>query len=140
MTADRLLLLLLRFNAAILLCAAPCALLPFAWMDAVHRDWLGLGPLPDAVITRYMARSLSLVYAMHGVVILAVTLNWNRYRPLVPVLACLHIAFGCAMLAVDLSAGVPWWWALGEGPSLAAFGVVKLLLYRRASRGEPGAL
>jgi len=35
MTADRVLILLLRANAVILLCAAPCALLPFAWMDAV---------------------------------------------------------------------------------------------------------
>jgi hypothetical protein len=139
MTADRLLLFLLRFNAAILLCAAPCAMLPFAWMDTVHREWLGLGSLPDAVITRYLTHSLSLVYAMHGVVVLTVTRNWQRYRPLVPVLAWLHIAFGCGMLAVDLDAGVPWWWAMSEGPSLAGFGIVKLLLYRRASRGEPGA-
>ena len=88
MTADRLLLFLLRADAAVVLCAAPCALLPFAWMDAVHRDWLGLGPLHDSPVTRYMARSLSLVYATHGAVVLAVTLDWKRYRPLVPVLAC----------------------------------------------------
>ena len=35
MTADRVLFVLLRANAVVLLCAAPCALLPFAWMDAV---------------------------------------------------------------------------------------------------------
>lgn len=134
MTADRLLRLLLRANALILLCAAPCALLPVAWMDAVHRDWLGLGPLPDAVITRYMARSLSLVYALHGAVTLAVTLNWDRYRPLAPVLAGLHVAFGLAMLAVDLEAGVPWYWAATEGPGIALYGAVLLVLYRRANR------
>ena len=64
MTADRLLLLLLRLNAAVLLLAAPCALLPFAWMDAVHRDALGLGSLSDIPITKYMARSLSLVFSI----------------------------------------------------------------------------
>lgn len=138
MTADRLLLLLFRFNAVILLCAIPCALLPFAWMDTVHREWLGLGSLPDAIITRYLTRSLCLVYAMHGVVVLTVTLNWQRYRPFVPVLAWLHLLFGCAMLAIDLDAAVPWWWAVSEGPSLVGYGIVVLLLYRRANRGEPG--
>jgi hypothetical protein len=135
-TADRVLLLLLRFNAAMLLLAAPCALLPFAWMDAVHRDWLGLGPLPDALITRYMARSLSLTYALHGAVILGLTRDWPRYRPFVPYLAGLHIAFGCGIFAIDVSNGIPWWWAVGEGSS-AGFGVVLLIVYRRASRGAP---
>ena len=138
MTADRLLLFLLRADAAVVLCAAPCALLPFAWMDAVHRDWLGLGPLHDSPVTRSMARSLSLVYAMHGAVVLAVTLDWKRYRPLVPVLAWLHVGLGCGLLAVDLDAGVPWWWAAGEGPSLVLYGTALLVLYRRARRAGPG--
>ena len=91
MTPERLLLLLLRINAGVLLLAAPCALLPFAWMDAVHREALGLGSLSDVPITRYLARSLSLVYAMHGAVVLFVTLNWQRMRFAVPYLAALHI-------------------------------------------------
>jgi hypothetical protein len=137
MTADRLLLWLVRLNAAILLCALPCALLPFSWMDAVHRDYLGLGPLPDAAIVRYMARSLSLVYAGHGIVALAVALDWQRYRTLAPLLAWLHVGFGLAMVGVDLEAGLPWWWVAGEGPPLAGFGVLMLWLYRRASRFAP---
>jgi hypothetical protein len=137
MTADRLLLWLVRLNAVILLCALPCALLPFSWMDAVHRGWLGLGPLPDAAITRYMARSLSLVYAGHGFVALAVALDWQRYRTLAPLLAWLHVGFGAAMVAIDLEAGLPWWWIAGEGPPLAGFGVLMLALYRRASRFAP---
>src|SRR5438874_1737454 len=66
MTAERALFWVLRLNAGVLLLALPCALLPFAWMDVVHRDAPGLGPLPDLPITRYMARSLSLVYAGRG--------------------------------------------------------------------------
>jgi len=134
-TADRLLLLLLRVNGAVLLLAAPCALLPFAWMDTVHRDWLELGPLPDALITRYLTRSLALTYALHGSIVLGLTRNWPRHRSLVPYLAYLHIAFGCAIVVVDWSSGLPWWWALGEGSS-AGFGVVLLLVYQRASRSE----
>lgn len=134
MTAEPLLHRLMQLNAGILLLALPCALLPFAWMDAVHRDALGLGSLPDAPITKYMARSLSLVYALHGAVILAVTLNWDRYRPAVPVLAALHIALGCAMLAVDLDAGMPWYWTAAEGPGLIGFAIVVLAVNRRAKR------
>jgi hypothetical protein len=134
MTADRFLFWLIRFNAAVLLLAAPCALLPFAWMDAVHRDALGLGPLPDVPITRYMARSLALVYATFGAITLFVTLDWERYRPGVPFLAWLHVAFGCAMLAIDLDAGMPWWWTAVEGPPLVGLGFLMLALYRRAGR------
>ena len=134
MTADRLLWWLMRLDACVLLCAAPCALLPFEWMDAVHRDWLGLGPLPDAAVTRYMARSLSLMYALHGAVVLTVTVRWAEYRSLVPVLSYLHMALGAGLLLADRDAGLPWWWAAGEGPGVFAFGLVKLLLYRRAGR------
>ena len=131
MTSDRLLLLLLRLNAAVLLLAAPCALLPFEWMDEVHRG-LGLGALPDTPITLYMARSLSLTYALHGAVVLGLTRQWPRYRDFVPWLACLHIAFGCAIVAVDVSAGLPWWWAAGEGSS-AGFGLALLVVSRAAN-------
>jgi hypothetical protein len=138
-TADRLLLLLLRANAAILLCALPCAVLPFEWMDAVHR-WLGLGPLPDAPVTRYLTRSLALVYGMHGAVVLGVTLHWPRFKPAVPFLVLLHMLLGAALVAVDLTSGVPWWWAATEGPGLVAYGLLVLFVYRRASSAPPGAL
>src|ERR1700733_6263822 len=101
MTSDRMLLFLLRANAAILLLAAPCALLPFGWMDAVHHR-LGLGPLADSPLTRYLTRSLSLLYAMHGAMILTVTLDWVRYRSFAPVIAWLHIGYGGVMLLVAL--------------------------------------
>jgi hypothetical protein len=134
MTADRFLLWLLRLNAAVLLVATPCALLPFAWMDAVHREALGFGPLPDVPIIRYMARSLALLYATYGLITLYITLDWPHYRSAVPLLAWLHVVFGGAMLAVDLDAGMPWWWIAAEGPPLAVMGLAMLILYRRAKR------
>ncbi len=136
MSAERLLRWLLWVNAGILLLALPCALLPFAWMDAVHREALGLGPLPDIPITKYMARSLSLVYALHGAVILVILSDWQRYRPAVPIISSLHVGFGCAMLAVDVDAGLSWWWAAGEGPGLAGYALVVLAVNRRASRAN----
>lgn len=133
MTADRFLWWLMRVDACIVLCAIPCAFLPFEWMDFVHREWLGLGPMTDTPLTRYMARSLSLVYALHGAVVFTVTARWRELRSLVPVLAWLHMALGCGLLFADLNANLPWWWTGVEGPGLVAFGLVKLFLYKRAS-------
>jgi hypothetical protein len=132
MTADRLLRILLWINAVVLLLAAACALLPFAWMDAVHRDVLGFGSLADAPITKYMARSLSLLYAGYGVVTLFVVLNWERLKFTVPLIAWMHVVFGAGMFAIDLDAGLPMWWVAGEGPGLVVFGFAMLALYRRA--------
>jgi hypothetical protein len=137
-TADRLLLILTRIDAAVVLCAYPCALLPFAWMDFVHREWLGLGPLPDAAITRYLSRSLSLVYATHAVLMMAITFDWERYRPLIRVAATAHIILGVGLFLTDLDAGMPWYWTVFEGPGVAALGLFQLFLYRRASRGDAG--
>jgi hypothetical protein len=69
---------------------------------------------------------------MHGAVVLFVTFHWERLRFVVPYLAWLHVAFGCAMFAVDLDAGLPWWWVAGEGPSLVGFAMVVLAVNRRA--------
>ena len=55
----------LRLVGAFSLLALPCALMPFSWMDATHR-WLGLGTLPSEPIVAYLARSLSLFYALLG--------------------------------------------------------------------------
>jgi hypothetical protein len=134
MTTERLLFWLVRVNAGVILLAAPCALLPFAWMDAIHREAFGLGALPDIPMTQYMARSLCLAYALHGAVILSVTFDWARYRPLVPLLARLHIGFGCAMLVVDWQSGLPWWWMLAEGPTIIGFGLLILAVNRRANQ------
>jgi len=54
----------------------------------------------------------------------------------VPFLAWLHVALGCGLLLVDLDAGLPWWWAAAEGPSLVALGFLILVLYRRANRSK----
>ena len=93
---------------------------------------LGLGDLANVPITRYMARSLSLVYGMHGVLLWAVTRTWERYRDAVPFLARLHIALGAALFAVDLDAGLPWWWVASEGPGLIGYGLIVLAVNRRA--------
>jgi hypothetical protein len=117
---EKLLTLLLRISAAVTLLAFPCALLPVAWMDWTHQQ-LGLGELPRGPILLYLARSLSLMYGMHGAITLTLSLDVRRYLPVIRVLALLMVLFAGAMVLVDLDAGLPWYWIAGEGPSLAVF-------------------
>jgi hypothetical protein len=127
--ADRLLAWVLRLVGGVELLAIPFILFPLPWMDAVHARLFGQ-PLPHGPVVEYMARSLSILYAGHGALVVRMSFDVVRFRPLVTFLGWLHLYFGTALLAADLAAGMPWFWTVGEGPFIAAFGVVILLLAR----------
>lgn len=112
----------LRAHALVLLLALVPIFFPFEWMDKIH-GWLGLGELPEARITQYLTRSLSLVYALHGAVCLALTMNMKKYLPFIQLVAGFHFVFGGLSLAIDLNAGMPWFWTIGEGPMIMLFAI-----------------
>jgi len=124
---------LLRLVGGVELCAIPFLLFPFGWMNDVHDRVLGLGPLPNAPVVEYMARSLSALYAVHGSVVFWISFDVSRYRPLIRFLGVLHIALGLVVLATDVTAGLPWWWVAGEGPGIVAGGVAVLFLNRNSN-------
>jgi hypothetical protein len=128
--ADSLLTILLRLVGGIELCAIPFIFFPFPWMDAVHDRLLGLGTLPGGPIVEYLTRSLSAMYAVHGAVVFRISFDVARFRPLVAFLGWLHLALGLTILGIDLAAGVPWWWTMGEGPGIAAGGAIVIWLER----------
>lgn len=107
--------------------------LPVEWMAATHR-WLGLGHFPAVPIVDYLTRSLSALYAIHGGLLLVVSGNVRRYSVVVAYLAVVSILFGVAMVVIDLRAGMPLFWTLGEGPPLFAFGLLLLYLLRFVPR------
>src|SRR4051812_33374869 len=133
-TADAALKWVLRLVGGVELLAIPFILFPVGWMDAVHTRLFG-HPLPTGPVVEYMARSLSILYAGHGAMVVRMSLDVNRFRPLVAFLGGLHLFFGLALVATDLAAGMPWFWVVGEGPGIAALGVVILLLARKGERG-----
>jgi hypothetical protein len=125
--SEKALIVLLRGSAIILLTAIVPAVMPFAWMDEIHRQ-LGMGNLPKGPIMGYLTRSLSAMYAMHGGVVLFVSLDVRRFLPVVRCLAVLLVVFGVGMIALDVMVGMPWFWVLGEGPFIVIFGIVALWL------------
>jgi hypothetical protein len=130
LSKDAMLKILLRLVGGVELCAIPFLFFPLAWMNEVHDRVLGLGPLPAAPVVEYMARSLSALYAVHGAVVFRLSFDVERFRPLVGLLGWLHTVLGLVIFATDLVAGLPWWWVAGEGPGIAAGGLLVLLLSR----------
>jgi hypothetical protein len=126
---ERALALLLRASAVLLLIALLPAVMPFAWMERIHSD-MGMGQLPNTPIVAYLTRSLSLMYAMHGAIVLFLSFNVRRHLPVIKCLAALGVVFGIGMLALDCAVGMPRFWTIGEGPFIAALGVVLLWISR----------
>ena len=127
-----LLTIVLRLGGGVMTLAFPMALLPTATMVSVH-EALGLGafPSPDAPLVGYLTRTLSLLYGFHGVLLLLVSSDVVRYAPIVRFLGIMNITFGLAVLGIDLWVGMPLLWTWGEGPMIAATGVVFLALVSR---------
>jgi hypothetical protein len=133
MEAQRLLVGMLRFGAVMTGSAFLTLPLSVESMAAVHR-WLGLGELPRAPIVEYLARSVSAFYGLHGVLLFMLSTDVERYARLIAMIAVTTVLFGLILLAVDVHAGLPAYWTIGEGPFVALIGVVLLTLNRAASR------
>ncbi len=110
--------------------ALGAAVMPRAWMNAAAVA-LGLGPLPSEPVVGYLARSASVLYALHGLTVLYVSFDVVRYGPLIRFLAILAVFHGVIVLGIDLGEGMPRWWQCVEGPCFASTGVVVLWLQRR---------
>ena len=90
---EKTLALLLRLDAILLLTALVPSMMPFAWMQAIHRS-LGMGELAGGPLIGYLTRSLSVMYAVHGAVMLFVSLDVRRYFPVVRFIVVLGLLLG----------------------------------------------
>ena len=126
----------MRLSGAIMLLAFPAALLPVEWMAATHR-WLGLGEFPGSPLVEYLARSISVLYGIHGGLLLVLARRVRRHRAVIAYLAGVNLVAGTALVIIDLHAGLPWYWVAAEGPSVFAFGVAVLWLLRGVPESRP---
>ena len=121
---------LLRVGGFLLLLATFAIFLPVDVMAGIHR-WLGVGEYPDGPITAYLARSTSALYAMHGAMMLMVSIDVVKYFRFVVLLGWLHTVFGIVIFFTGLLAPLPWYWVLGEGPPVVAIGLLLVFLSRK---------
>ncbi len=128
-SAQAWLVILLRIGGVATFSAFAATLLPTAWMQSTHA-WLGLGELPRTPVFEYLARSIALLYGFHGCLMLLVSTDVVRFRPIVVYLGLMNVIFGAALIVIDLTAGMPWFWTAAEGPPIVAMGLTILLLVR----------
>jgi len=129
--ADRHLTWFLRFIGYVALLAFLAAVMPADWKIRIGRE-LGIHPFPDAPLTFYLARNLSLLYGYVGAALLLIAADLERYRPLIRWAALGTLSFGVLQLVVDAMSGMPSWWTFGEGGSTFAGGLLLGWLDRRA--------
>ncbi len=121
---------LLRLSGAVVMLAIVPVFFPAHWMQQIH-DRTGLGAFPDHPISWYLARSLSLMYFAHGVMIVAISCDVRKFWTLIKIMCLLNVLIGAVLLGIDLNAPMPWWWTLTEGPGIMAGGILLFMLVRK---------
>ena len=134
-TSRWLLKWILVLAGSFLMLAFGAVLLPVDTMAAVH-GWLGLGEFPNQPITIYLARSTSLLYGIHGVLMFYTGLTLDHHWRMVWFFGWLHVVVGLTILVVDILASMPWWWTAIEGPPVAALGGLILYLAEKSFGGK----
>jgi hypothetical protein len=128
--SERVLRFMLRYIGAVSLLALIAVFMPEPWMDATHSA-LGMGPLPAEPIVGYLARSLSLFYALMGGLLLLCSFDPRRHRIVLCYLSAVFVFFGIVMWGVDFFEGMPPYWKHAEGPIIIFFGAAILMLTLR---------
>jgi hypothetical protein len=132
---DRRLRLAIRLNAIVLLVAAVPVLFPTDLMAGMHAR-MGLGEFPRGRLTEYLTRSAAACYALHGAVVWMLSWDVRRYRDLITGMYRLHLLFALTVCGIDLWSGMPAWWTLVEGGTIAVVAVVIGGMNRRAGRSD----
>lgn len=126
--------LLLRLAGAFEILAFFAVVMPRPWMEVAHA-WLGLGVMPGGPIIMFMIRQASYTYGMHGVSLWVLSLDVNRFRPLVTLNGIAFLLAAPVFFLIDHTAGMPVWWTIGDAFGCGGFGAALLLLNRKTAAG-----
>ena len=115
----------LRLCGGVEIAALLAVCLPSDGMRAGY-EWLRLGEMPEVALFGYLARSTSLLWAVHGAVVVFLTTDIDRYLPVVRFIGWLTLVMGAALIGVDVVERLPLWWTAIEGPVVLVMGGVFL--------------
>lgn len=130
--SDLILIWGLRLLGLIDMLALIAVVMPLEWMSQVN-DLCGLETFPESRIVSYLARTTSALYALHGALVLFISFDIDRYRPLITFLGLVAVVHGAILLGIDLAVGMPFLWTLLEAPSFTATGIAVLWIQRQKS-------
>lgn len=135
---DRRLKWFLRLVGVADLLAVVVVFLPTDWLARAH-EAVGLGAFPQGPIVGYLARSTSLLYGIHGAMLLVLAADVGRYRSLIRWYGRVIALAGTLLIGVDIFESMPAWWTVFEGAVAVGIGVVILTLCQDG-RAEADAL
>ena len=127
MNRERLLVWLLRLAGAVEILAFIAVVMPRSWMETSHA-WLGLGQMPDGPLLMFMIRQASYTYGVHGLSLWLIASDVKRFRPFVIFNGGAFLVAAPVFLLIDLTSGMPLWWALSDPASCGLFGIALLSL------------
>jgi hypothetical protein len=136
MNRQRLLVWLLRLAGAVEILAFVAVVMPRSWMEISHA-WLGLGQMPDGPVLMFMIRQASYTYGVHGLSLWLIASDVKRFHAFVMFNAIAFLLATPVFLLIDLTSGMPWWWAAGDPISCGLFGAALLSLsYKTAETAQ----
>ena len=112
---------LLRFVGFADCLAVVVAFLPWQMIERVHQS-LRLGALPDHATVEYLVRSVSLLHAVFGALLVFLSYDIVRFAPVVRCIACLLCVTALALIPVDRLSGMPLWWSVLQVGGLLVIG------------------
>ncbi len=124
---EKALIIILRLSGLMLITAFIAVFMPYETMARIHQR-IGLGYFPQLPILDYLARSVSLFYGIHGVIVLYISFELIRYLQFLKLLCYLGFVFGIALFIIDIKAPMPASWTFGEGPLIVALNLVIYIL------------
>jgi len=137
--AEFFLVWVLRIHGGAAVCAIFAVFMPASMMVRVHGELLGLGDMRMTPVVEYLARALSAFYFLFGCLHLLAAVDVRGRAYLVRFIAVATIIVGGLLAGAAVCAGLPWWWAAGEGVMTVAMGAVMLALYVAAGLGRQAA-
>ena len=127
--------LLLRIVGLVDCLAVAVAFLPWTLIEQVH-SLAATGELSREPTVEYLVRSVSVLHAMFGAVLVLLSFDVPRYTELIRGLAKLTCVAGVLLFVVDLQAAVPFWWAIAQSGGLIAIGVFLVVSLRAKLTGS----
>lgn len=121
---------LLRLTGATEMLAFISVVMPQSWMEAGHL-WLGMGEMRSSPLLIFMIRQASYTYGLHGLSLWILSTDLKRFRPLIIFNGIAFTLAGIVFFLIDYTAGMPWFWTIGDAAGCAAFGVLLLWLNRK---------
>ena len=104
---------LLRMAGLFEMLAFIAVVMPRSWMEVSHY-WLGLGEMPVGPLIMFMIRQSSYTYGMHGVFMWVLSLDVDRFRPLIVLSGIAYLLAAPVFFVIDYANGMPQLWTAAD--------------------------